>query len=117
MARPRRRSKPGVTPFGVELTPRPSTDLYSFRLGGKTFVVLSLPAPRRRRPAAALSAAEQQVAALVLRGLSNAEIAASRRVAVRTVCNQIASLYRKLGVGSRAELAALDRFRGAGRLP
>jgi DNA-binding NarL/FixJ family response regulator len=43
---------------------------------------------------------------LVLEGKSNQEIAKSRRTAVRTVANQVASIFRKLGVGSRSELYA-----------
>lgn len=57
-----------------------------------------------------LSPAEREVAALAREGLSNAEIARARGVAVRTIANQLASIFRKLGVGSRVELAAvLDR--------
>ena len=53
-----------------------------------------------------LTVAERAVAALVLAGESNAAIARTRRSAISTVANQVASIYRKLGVGSRAELAA-----------
>lgn len=53
-----------------------------------------------------LTDAERQVALRLLAGQSNAEIAEARGCAVRTICNQIQSLYRKLGVSSRAELAA-----------
>jgi len=57
-----------------------------------------------------LSAAEQKVASLVLQGLSSAEVAAQRGTAERTVANQLASLFRKLGITSRSELAsALER--------
>lgn len=51
-----------------------------------------------------LTAAERDVAMLVASGLTNAEIAARRGSAERTVANQIASIYGKAGVGSRAEL-------------
>ena len=53
-----------------------------------------------------LSAAEREVAAAVLRGETNARIAAARGTSVRTTANQVASVYRKLGVRSRSELAA-----------
>lgn len=43
---------------------------------------------------------------LTLSGLSNAEVAKKRGTAVRTVANQLQSLFRKLGVNSRAELSA-----------
>jgi len=53
-----------------------------------------------------LTAAEAEVARAVLRGESNAEIARVRRVSERTVRNQLSSIFEKLDVGSRAELAA-----------
>ena len=49
---------------------------------------------------------ERAVATLVLRGLSNARIAASRHCSPRTIANQVHSILHKLGVGSRAELIA-----------
>ena len=54
-----------------------------------------------------LSEAEQKVALGLIAGKSTAEIAAERRTSVRTVANQIASLFAKLGVRSRLQLAAL----------
>ncbi|MCK6537711.1 MAG: helix-turn-helix transcriptional regulator [Polyangiaceae bacterium] len=59
-----------------------------------------------------LSAAEREVALLVAHGLSNAEIARARGVSPNTVANQIASLFRKLGVGSRLELTRKVAGRG-----
>jgi DNA-binding CsgD family transcriptional regulator len=53
-----------------------------------------------------LTEAEVAVGALVLRGLGNDAIAAARATSPRTVRNQLSSLFRKLGVGSRTELAA-----------
>jgi DNA-binding NarL/FixJ family response regulator len=53
-----------------------------------------------------LSPAERDVMALVLDGVSNAEIARRRGRSVRTIANQIAACYKKLGVSSRLELAA-----------
>jgi DNA-binding NarL/FixJ family response regulator len=44
---------------------------------------------------------------LVLEGKSNAEIAHARGKSVRTVANRVASIVRKLGIGSRSELFAL----------
>ena len=52
--------------------------------------------------------AEASVAALALRGLTNAEIASRRGSSPRTVANQMASIFRKLGIGSRRELLALE---------
>ena len=73
-------------------------------------VVLSVPIEARRAHAG-LTAAELEVVALVLDGLSNQEIATRRAVARSTVRKQLEGIYRKLGIGSRAELAALDRAR------
>jgi DNA-binding CsgD family transcriptional regulator len=53
---------------------------------------------------ASLSEAEREVARLVCDGLSNAEIAEQRGTATRTVANQLAAIYQKLDVDSRAEL-------------
>jgi len=52
-----------------------------------------------------LSAAEREVARLAASGLSNAEIARARGASPRTIANQLASIYGKLGVDSRAQLA------------
>jgi DNA-binding NarL/FixJ family response regulator len=77
----------------------------AFTAGETTFVVMSLPSPEDAGPV--LTSAEREVRAALLRGETNAQIAAARHTSVRTVANQVASLMRKLSVGSRAELAAL----------
>ncbi len=53
-----------------------------------------------------LTEAERDVVLGVVSGLSNAEIAARRSASPRTVANQLAAIFRKLGVDSRAELTA-----------
>lgn len=53
-----------------------------------------------------LTRAEHDVMDLVLQGLSTAEIATMRRAAKATISSQLQSIYRKLGVGSRTELAS-----------
>jgi DNA-binding NarL/FixJ family response regulator len=53
-----------------------------------------------------LTSAERQVVTGVLNGRTNAAIAMARRTSCRTVANQLAAIYRKLGVSSRWELAA-----------
>ena len=59
----------------------------------------------RRSPGAAkLTAAEREVAEMVLAGLSNAAIATTRQVALSTVAKQVRNVFVKLGVSSRAEL-------------
>jgi DNA-binding NarL/FixJ family response regulator len=55
---------------------------------------------------APLTTAEWEVARLAARGMSNLEIARDRATSPRTIANQLASAFRKLGVQSRSELAA-----------
>jgi DNA-binding CsgD family transcriptional regulator len=62
-----------------------------------------------------LSSAESDVARHILAGRSNSEIAALRGCSTRTVANQVASLFRKLGVRSRLELVALAPLLGRRR--
>jgi DNA-binding CsgD family transcriptional regulator len=54
-----------------------------------------------------LTGTELEIAREVLSGLSNADIARKRGTAVRTIANQVASVYRKLRVRSRLELSLL----------
>ena len=56
-----------------------------------------------------LTAAEREIVALVCRSHSNAEIASLRGRSVRTVETQLSSIYRKLGISSRAELIRLSQ--------
>jgi len=53
-----------------------------------------------------LSAAEKDIALLLLKGLEHKEIAALRGVSETTVRQQARSLYRKAGLAGRHELAA-----------
>ena len=55
-----------------------------------------------------LTEAEREVARLVVAGLSNEGIARRRNVSLRTIANQVSSIYRKLAVRSRRELSALQ---------
>jgi DNA-binding CsgD family transcriptional regulator len=75
-------------------------------LAGRRAFVVSFPVAPPSDALAALSAGQREVASLVLAGRSTREIAASRSTSERTVANQLAAIYRKLGVSSRAELAA-----------
>jgi len=76
------------------------------RLGDDELLVVSHPVDARPLEATPLTAAEADVAALAIRGLTNAEIADARGTAVRTVANQMAHVLRKLELSSRQELAA-----------
>jgi DNA-binding NarL/FixJ family response regulator len=84
-------------------------ELYELEVGGERFVVMSLPARVSGHGYGELTAAEREVAEDAAGGLSNAAIAKKRGRSARTIANQLASVYRKLGVASRAELAVRSR--------
>jgi len=60
----------------------------------------------RARARAELTGSEERVARLAASGLTNREIAATLQVSPKTVEAKLARAYRKLGVGSRAQLGA-----------
>jgi DNA-binding CsgD family transcriptional regulator len=74
-------------------------------VAGESLLVGALPALDVAR-LAGLSEAERDVAIALVRGATNREIAKRRGGAERTIANQVQSLFRKLAVHSRAELAA-----------
>lgn len=78
----------------------------TFVLDGAEHVVVAS-APERPAVLRSLTRAEREVVEHALRGESTRRIAAARGVAERTVANQLASAFRKLGVSSRTELARL----------
>jgi DNA-binding NarL/FixJ family response regulator len=82
-----------------------------FSLGSEHYAVFSFDLPAEQPPTffARLTPSERAVATLCLQGLSSAQIARKREVSERTVANQLAALYRKLGVRSRRELLASFR--------
>ena len=89
---------PTVPPTGLVVTKSPDLAVFAF------------PVPTPDLPSE-LSNAEREVVELALSGMSNRQIAESRGCSSRTIANQLASAFRKVGVRSRAELAA--RFIGA----
>jgi DNA-binding NarL/FixJ family response regulator len=65
-----------------------------------------------------LTTREAEILALIEMGLSNREIAQRLSIAIHTVKNHVHSLLTKLGVGSRAQAAALSRsLRSGHELP
>lgn len=64
-------------------------------------------ARRRAEPRDSLTPQEQRVAAAVARGASNRDIATELFLGPKTVEFHLGQIYRKLGVGSRAQLVAL----------
>jgi len=73
---------------------------------GQRYVVVCLDEATAESSAALgrLTPIEREVAAQVAAGLSSQVIAAQRGRSVRTVENQIAAIFGKLRVGSRAQL-------------
>lgn len=65
--------------------------------------VVSVPRPTLKL-AEALSGAEREVTVRVVEGLDHEAIARMRGTSKRTIANQIAAAYRKLGISGRAEL-------------
>lgn len=80
--------------------------LRELRLDGEEWMVVAY-VPPRPAALAMLTAAELAVADRWLAGRSMRSIATERGVAVRTIAKQLASIYEKLGVSSRAELVTL----------
>jgi DNA-binding CsgD family transcriptional regulator len=76
--------------------------------------VLLLSFPLRGPACARLTRTERCVARDVVLGLSNQAIARRRAVSVHTIANQLAGMFRKLGVHSRLDLA---RCIGGARRP
>jgi DNA-binding NarL/FixJ family response regulator len=77
-----------------------------FRVARGDEVVLVISWSGARLDLGVLTEAERAVACDAVRGLSNLQIAKRRNRAPRTVANQLASAFRKLGVSSRADLIA-----------
>lgn len=77
-----------------------------FEVDGDEYAILSMPLSDASAFSDQLTAAEREVLELVLQGRSNLQIATVRGTSARTVANQLAAIYKKLGVTSRSELAA-----------
>ena len=60
--------------------------------------------PCSRENAAGLTERQQEVAGLLVRGMTNAEIAQRMVVSVRTVDHHVTAVLTKLGVSSRREV-------------
>ena len=82
---------------------------HRFDVGAEAYVIFEfdLPSASELDLPETLTTAERAVARLLLEGRRNAEIAAERGKSPRTIANQVASIFRKLGVGARSELHAL----------
>lgn len=101
--------------FGPAVDPVTATT-DAVAIGGERVRVVSWSDGAGEEALRLLSDAEREVVRAVLAGMSNEEIAASRGTASRTIANQLASIFQKLGVSSRAELSArLNRASGSGQ--
>jgi len=87
---------------------------YDLKLRGQVLFVLSFPTQPAVWPAS-LTPAERAVAAGILEGLGNEEIAQTREVSTRTVANQVRRIFEKMKVASRSELVAALMGPGRGR--
>jgi DNA-binding CsgD family transcriptional regulator len=76
-----------------------------------------LPRVVAARSGTELTATERRVAELIADGASNRDAASALFVSVRTVETHVASIYRKLGVRTRAELARRIPAQQAGHGP
>jgi DNA-binding CsgD family transcriptional regulator len=97
--------------YALELGGRTAEAVAAFEVAGAVGEVRRLTAtesaPARRRGEATLTAREREIAAMVSVGRSTRAIAEHLVISERTVETHIASVYRKLGVASRSELAKL----------
>lgn len=75
--------------------------------GGVELAVISLPDGTPRASLDALTPTERLLVDSLLLNVSIEEIATTRRRSTKTVRNQVAAIYKKLGVSSRSELVAL----------
>ncbi len=89
---------------GMSFPPATGVRAWKVRVAGRLFAIISLPVGVGPL-LPVLTLAERDVADRVLRGESNREVAQGRGTSERTVANQLAAIYQKLGVASRAELA------------
>jgi DNA-binding NarL/FixJ family response regulator len=79
------------------------TDGGAIRVGEAMYRYLAFDAGSEPSPAG-LTASEREVVGHVVRGWSSRKIAELRGVSERTVNNQLAAVYRKLGVCNRFDL-------------
>ncbi|MBI2375097.1 MAG: helix-turn-helix transcriptional regulator [Deltaproteobacteria bacterium] len=82
--------------------------LHRFKFLGVEYLIISYPIVEDLDPR--LSRAEREIVGFVVEGRSNQQIGRARGTSARTIANQLARTYRKLGVGSRRELVARLAF-------
>jgi DNA-binding NarL/FixJ family response regulator len=65
-----------------------------------------LPEPRAAASPESITPREEEIAALVARGLTNRQIASELSISEHTVATHVSKIMRKLGLSSRSQLAA-----------
>ncbi len=85
--------------------------LMELEFAGESLAIGSLPL-LASETLSRLTQAEGTVALGLVQGATYGEIGRQRNTSERTVANQAQSIYRKLGIGSRAELSSLMRDTG-----
>jgi DNA-binding CsgD family transcriptional regulator len=83
------------------------TDIERMKLDDGAEVLLFSAPSEEHGGLGALTQTEREVASAAARGDDNRSIAERRGVSPRTIATQLAGIYEKLGVGTRAELARL----------
>jgi DNA-binding CsgD family transcriptional regulator len=105
MPKPVTNKSRGVRPRRNAELPAPTgLEAATFSVEDDEYAILSFPLPEVRIPAG-LTAAEAEVVRWALDGRSNAEIARQRKTSSNTVANQLRSVYAKLQLSGRGELA------------
>ncbi len=84
---------------------------YALSEGGERDLPTLVPAPEQQpppadEPAERLTPREQEIALLVRRGLTNRQIAQELSISASTANNHVAKILKKLGLRSRAQIAA-----------
>jgi DNA-binding NarL/FixJ family response regulator len=97
----------------LEMAAKPEQALAIYRRCGSIANVRRLESTQKARAAAGLSKREWEVAQLVAQGRSNRAIAGELYLSERTVENHIASIFNKLSLRSRAEIATYVAREGA----
>ena len=82
------------------------TEAIAFALGQASTPASGSPVIPAGTSIGQLTRREQEVAALVARGLSNSQIAAELVISARTVETHVQHIMDKLGVSTRAQIAA-----------
>jgi len=100
-------SKPTTMPFSLLEIDNAGFHALVIRIDSRRQTNTSRVSERAEDLAKRLTQAEAAVAWAAVDGLSNREIAKLRGSAARTVAVQLRSVYRKLGISSRTELAAV----------